>query len=46
MVKKVQKQKFFQKTAYPVRYFVIDYTSAVIHIKHNKDDMPTDKNSK
>ena len=46
MVKKVNKVKFFQKTAYPIRYFIIDYTSAVMHIKHNKDDAITDKNTK
>ena len=41
MAKKVSKVKFFQKTAYPVRYYIVDYTAAVIHIKHKKEDALT-----
>ena len=36
--KKVDKEKIFQKKLYPKRYFIIDYTRAVIQIKHKLDD--------
>jgi len=36
--KKVQELKFWQKKIYPKRYFVIDFSTAVICIRHAKDD--------
>ena len=35
LVKMVDKINFFQKTPYPKRYFVIDYSSGMVIIKHN-----------
>ena len=36
--KKVDKEKLFQKKLYPKRYFIVDYTRAMIQIKHKLDD--------
>ena len=35
--KLVEKVKMFQYTIYPERYFVIDFTSAIIYIKHDEN---------
>jgi len=34
--KYVEKVKLFQMTLYPKRYFIIDFTSANIYIKHDE----------
>jgi hypothetical protein len=44
--KKVDKEKIFQKKLYPKRYFIIDYTRAVIQIKHKLDDKKEEKKRK
>ena len=41
--KKVDKEKLFQKKLYPKRYFIIDYTRAMIQIKHDLDETSLDK---
>ena len=33
----VEKVKFFQKSVHPKRYFMVDFQSAILTIKHDKD---------
>ena len=46
-MKKVEKLKFFQKTAFPKRYMIIDFSGHTIYIKHQHSDPNEDsRNSK
>jgi hypothetical protein len=33
----VESVKIFQSTVYPTRYFIMDFTQALVIIKHNKE---------
>ena len=43
---RVEKEKFFQMSSFPVRYFQVDFTAAKMWIKQNRDDPITNQTTK